>query len=66
MGNLDVNLLFDDQEKNGKTETIVARNRESNVGVGGNISGVHGVGISKRGFILLYVAMDSRALMTLL
>ena len=50
-GNLHVNILFDREEERPRAEEAAARVLRAAVDLGGTITGEHGVGWSKRGFL---------------
>ena len=64
LGNLHVNLLFDDASDMDRAHGIVAKLMEWVVKAGGSISGEHGIGITKRGFLPLQVDANSQELMS--
>ena len=64
LGNLHVNLLFDDASDMDRAYGIVAKLMEWVVKAGGSISGEHGIGITKRGFLPLQVDDNSQELMS--
>lgn len=51
-GNLHVNVLFGEHEKD-RADRVVAEMMEATVSLGGTISGEHGIGLTKREFISL-------------
>ena len=50
-GNLHVNILFDREEERPRAEAAAAEVLRTSVDLGGTITGEHGVGYSKRGFL---------------
>jgi len=52
-GNLHVNVLFDREEERPRAEAAAAEVLRASVDLGGTITGEHGVGYSKRGFLEL-------------
>ena len=52
-GNLHANLLFADEEERRRCDAAVADLMTETIALGGTITGEHGVGLSKRGFIAL-------------
>jgi glycolate oxidase len=50
-GNLHVNVLFDREEERPRAEAAAAAVLRASVELGGTITGEHGVGFSKRGFL---------------
>jgi glycolate oxidase len=52
-GNLHVNVLFDREDERARAEEAAAEVLRASVDLGGTITGEHGVGYSKRGFLEL-------------
>ena len=52
-GNLHVNVLFDREDERPRAEAAAAEVLRTSVELGGTITGEHGVGYSKRGFLEL-------------
>jgi glycolate oxidase len=52
-GNLHVNLLFESREDTQRVESAIADVMRASVRLGGTITGEHGVGLAKRGFLAL-------------
>ena len=50
-GNLHVNILFDGEDERPSAEAAAAKVLRTSVDLGGTITGEHGVGYSKRGFL---------------
>lgn len=62
-GNLHVNVLFDDEgDRRARAGRLVAAIMEQAVALDGCVSGEHGIGIAKRGFLPLQLDAGARAI----